>query len=62
MESGEPRIQILAALEWAEGNRTRAARKLGISRATMYRRLREFGIPTKGHGSDKNRRGPESPS
>jgi PAS domain S-box-containing protein len=43
----DPRSAILAALEWAEGNRARAARKLGISRATLYRRLAELGIPSK---------------
>ena len=39
--------EIFAALEWAEGNRARAARKLGMSRATFYRRLEALGIPTK---------------
>ena len=39
--------EILTALEWAEGNRARAARKLGMSRATFYRRLEALGIPTK---------------
>jgi PAS domain S-box-containing protein len=43
----DEKTRILAALEWAEGNRSRAARKLGLSRATLYRRLDEFGIPRK---------------
>jgi DNA-binding NtrC family response regulator len=43
----DEKTRILAVLEWAEGNRARAARKLGMSRATFYRRLDEFGISRK---------------
>ena len=32
-------VRIIAALEYSQGNRTAAARLLGISRATFYRRL-----------------------
>jgi transcriptional regulator of acetoin/glycerol metabolism len=37
--------RLLAALEQAHGNRTAAARLLGMSRATFYRRLISFDIP-----------------
>ncbi len=36
--------RLLAALEAAKGNRTMAARELGISRATLYRRLASLDI------------------
>jgi DNA-binding NtrC family response regulator len=38
------REAILAALERVAGNRSGASRELGISRATLYRKLREHGI------------------
>lgn len=43
LESSE-RDSIVAALERAGGNRDRAAADLGISRATIYRKIRRFGI------------------
>ena len=39
---------IVNALREADGNRTQAARLLGVSRATMYRKVREYGIVTPG--------------
>jgi sigma-54 dependent transcriptional regulator, acetoin dehydrogenase operon transcriptional activator AcoR len=35
---------VAAALRAAGGNRSRAARALGIGRNTLYRKMREFGI------------------
>lgn len=43
MESAE-RDAIVAALLSAEGNRVRAATELGISRATLYRKIGQYGI------------------
>ena len=39
------RQMIMAALEAHDGNRAQAAVQLGISRRTLHRKLREFGIP-----------------
>ena len=36
--------RILAALAYTDGNRSVAAKLLGISRATFYRRLADLGI------------------
>ncbi|MBV9490562.1 MAG: sigma-54-dependent Fis family transcriptional regulator [Verrucomicrobia bacterium] len=36
---------IMRALEESQGNRTEAAKRLGISRRTLHRRLREFNLP-----------------
>lgn len=38
------RDAIVTSLLDAEGNKTRAAENLGLSRATIYRKIREFGI------------------
>ncbi len=43
LAEGERRM-ILAALEAQQGNRTLAARRLGISRRTLHRKLSEFGL------------------
>jgi PAS domain S-box-containing protein len=42
--AGDERTRILAALEKTGGNRLQAAKLLGISRATFYRRLTELAI------------------
>jgi DNA-binding NtrC family response regulator len=41
----DERSRMIAALESVRGNRTMAARLLGMSRATLYRRLVEFELP-----------------
>ncbi|MBI4002687.1 MAG: sigma-54-dependent Fis family transcriptional regulator, partial [Nitrospira defluvii] len=41
----DERGRLVAALGQAHGNRTKAARLLGMSRATFYRRLTEFDLP-----------------
>lgn len=43
-EEEDERERLLAALRQAKGNRSLAAKQLGISRATLYRRFRELGI------------------
>lgn len=40
---------IMRALEESKGNRTEAAERLGISRRTLHRRLKELNIPPKNH-------------
>jgi transcriptional regulator of acetoin/glycerol metabolism len=40
------RDAIVRSLEEAEGNKVRAAKLLGISRATIYRKIHEYGIVT----------------
>jgi transcriptional regulator of acetoin/glycerol metabolism len=35
---------IIGCLRGAEGNRAEAARQLGMSRATIYRKIRDYGI------------------
>jgi transcriptional regulator of acetoin/glycerol metabolism len=40
------RDAIVHSLEDADGNKIRAARLLGMSRATLYRKIHEYGIVT----------------
>ncbi|MPY77986.1 MAG: sigma-54-dependent Fis family transcriptional regulator, partial [Actinophytocola sp.] len=47
LESME-RDAIVSALLDAESNKTTAARALGVSRATIYRKIREYGIDVPG--------------
>ncbi|SDI30759.1 Transcriptional regulator of acetoin/glycerol metabolism [Pseudomonas flavescens] len=46
------RRQLLEALVRGRWKPVATARLLGISRATLYRRLRQYGIPTPGRGID----------
>ncbi|HEX4933568.1 MAG TPA: helix-turn-helix domain-containing protein, partial [Gemmatimonadaceae bacterium] len=39
------REHILRTLRLHEGNRTHAARALGISRATLIKKIKEYGLP-----------------
>ncbi len=41
------RARILLALEECGGSRIEAARKLGVGRSTLYRRMEKLGIPTR---------------
>ena len=45
---GDERSRFMSALQKTRGNRSEAARQLGISRATLYRRLSEIGLGPKG--------------
>jgi len=45
----EEREEIIRALERAGGNRSEAARMLGVSKSTFHDRLRRFGISSKAH-------------
>jgi transcriptional regulator with GAF, ATPase, and Fis domain len=50
------REYILAAVESAGGNRTRAAAELGIGLATLRRKLRRYEAATDGRRADARRR------
>ncbi|MFQ5494489.1 MAG: helix-turn-helix domain-containing protein, partial [Phycisphaerae bacterium] len=45
------RKEILASLQQAQGQRTQAARLLGISRSRLYRRMEALGIDPRQAGS-----------
>lgn len=47
LSSQDEKSKLLAALSDAKGNRTEAAKRLGVSRATFYRRLVELNIHTR---------------
>ena len=38
------RDELVAALKAAGGNQTEAARRLGVSRVTVWKRIKKFGI------------------
>jgi DNA-binding NtrC family response regulator len=59
LPAGDERGAILAALERTGGNRSEAARVLGISRATFYRRLSELGLDVSGDGPRSQVEGPQ---
>jgi two-component system response regulator HydG len=42
--AGDEKRQLLAALEKADGNKSEAARILGISRVTLWKRLKDYGV------------------
>jgi DNA-binding NtrC family response regulator len=44
------RQAILDTLEATQGKLAETARRLGISRTTLWRRLRAYGLPTHAHG------------
>lgn len=47
LQAADLQSEVRSALEQAQGNRTMAAKILGVSRATLYRRLKEIGIEDK---------------
>jgi PAS domain S-box-containing protein len=51
------REAVLAALKAAGGNRSKAALQMGVSRATFYRRLTEYGLDGKSLSSEKPGKG-----
>lgn len=54
----DERQRVMAALKAAKGNRTLAARELGISRATLYRRLTSLNIFPPEQGRSLSRQHP----
>ena len=53
---GWERAMIVQALKESDGNQTRAAQRLGISRATMWRRVREWGLTVYNNPLDRRQR------
>lgn len=47
MEDGAERAALLKALKASDGNQSEAARRLGISRVTVWNRMRKYGIDLK---------------
>jgi len=47
LEGGLNRSRVMLALSEANGNRAEAARRLGVSRSTLYRHLVKMGVATK---------------
>ena len=43
--TGSMRLLVVEALASADGNQTRAAELLGVSRRTLINRMIEFGLP-----------------
>ena len=46
--AGDERTRIAAALEAENGNRDRAAARLGVSRTTLWRRMKRHGLLSDG--------------
>jgi DNA-binding protein Fis len=55
------RITILRVFEQARGDKALAGKMLGISRATLYRKLKRYSIPIK-HAADDVAAEPQPPS
>ena len=44
LSTGDMRQELVQALQAAEGNKSEAARRLGISRVTLWKRIKKFGV------------------
>ena len=42
VSEGDEREQILEALRWADGHREKAAARLGVSRVTLWKRMKRL--------------------
>jgi transcriptional regulator of acetoin/glycerol metabolism len=51
------RMTILRVFEQANGDKALAGKMLGISRATLYRKLKRYNIPSRG-GTEADRSTP----